>query len=110
VDPHSSCLNKTPPPDDPSLPSHQPSTSRFTTRPWFPAQSSTREASSYQSGGIPTWETAIEGGSGAHDEAEAQIQNPWETRYRMRVDLLATWAYMLGPISGAYSCLTRRWR
>ena len=64
---------------------------------------------SYQSGGIPTWETAIAGGSGADDEAEAQAQNLWETSYNMRVDLLATWAYMLGPISGTYSCLTRRW-
>lgn len=89
----------TPPPDDPSShPSHQPSTSRFT-RPWFPTQSPIREVTSYQSGGIPTWETAIAGGSGADDEAEAQVQNPWETRYNMRVDLLATWAYMLGPIS-----------
>ena len=105
--PHLSCLNKTPPPDDPSHPSQQPSTSRFT-RPWFPTQPSIREATSYQSGGIPTWETAIAGGSGADDEAEAQRQNPWETRYNMRVDLLATWAYMLGPISGAYSCPTRR--
>lgn len=68
-----------------------------------------REVTSYQSGGIPTWETAIAGGSGADDETEAQVQNPWETRYSMRVDLLATWAYILGPVSGAHSCPTRRW-
>lgn len=91
---------KTPPPDDPSFVSHQPSTSRFA-RPWFPAQSSSRDATSYQSGGIPTWETSIGGGSGAAEEAEAQIQNPWETRYSTRVDLLAAWAYVLGPVSGA---------
>ncbi|KAH9985386.1 hypothetical protein BJV74DRAFT_886267 [Russula compacta] len=88
----------TPPPDDPSFPPQQPSTSRFA-RPWFPAQYSSREATSYQSGGIPTWETSIGGGSGAAEEAEAQIQNPWETRYSTRVDLLAAWAYVLGPVS-----------
>jgi len=92
--------NKTPPPDDPGHSSHQPSTSRFA-RPWFPTQPPTREVTSYQSGGIPTWDTAIGGGSGADEEVEAQTQNQWETRYGMRVDLLATWAYILGPISGA---------
>jgi hypothetical protein len=56
---------------------------------------------SYQSGGIPTWETAIGGGSGADEEVESQIQNQWETRYGMRVDLLAAWAYILGPVTGA---------
>ena len=91
---------KAPPPDDPSHPSHPPSTSRFA-RPWFPAQPPTREVTSYQSGGIPTWETAIAGGSGADEEAETQIQNQWETRYKMRVDLLSAWAYILGPITGA---------
>ncbi|KAI0307745.1 hypothetical protein B0F90DRAFT_1813154 [Multifurca ochricompacta] len=88
----------TPPPDDPGYPSNQPSTSRFT-RPWFPTQPSIREATSYQSGGIPTWETAISGGSSPDGEIEAQTQNQWETRYNMRVDLLAAWAYVLGPIS-----------
>jgi len=58
---------------------------------------------SYQSGGIPTWDTAIAGGSGADEETEAQTQNQWETRYNMRVDLLAAWAYILGPVSGAHS-------
>ncbi|KAF8481118.1 hypothetical protein DFH94DRAFT_738162 [Russula ochroleuca] len=88
----------TPPPDDPGIPSRQPSTSRFA-RPWFPPQPSTREVTSYQSGGIPTWETAIGGGSGADEEVESQIQNQWETRYGMRVDLLAAWAYILGPVT-----------
>lgn len=55
---------------------------------------------SYQSGGIPTWETSIGGGSGADDEVESQMRNQWETRYGMRVDFLAAWAYVLGPISG----------
>ncbi|KAI9457713.1 hypothetical protein F5148DRAFT_1221880 [Russula earlei] len=81
----------TPPPDDPGHPSHQPSTSRFT-RPWFPTQPSTREVTSYQSGGIPTWERPLE-------EAESQIRNQWETRNGLRVDLLAMWAYLLGPVS-----------
>jgi len=87
-----------PPPDDPSYPSHQPSTSRFA-RSWFPTQPATREVASYQSGGVPTWETAIAGGSGADEEAETQIQNQWETRFKMRVDLLSAWAYILGPVS-----------
>ncbi|KAI0002084.1 hypothetical protein BJV77DRAFT_938141, partial [Russula vinacea] len=87
-----------PPPDDPGHPSRQPSTSRFA-RTWFPPQPSTREVTSYQSGGVPTWETAIGGGSGADEEVESQIQNQWETRYGMRVDLLAAWAYILGPVT-----------
>ena len=93
---------KTPPPDDPVYPSNQPSTStsRFG-RSWFPTQPSTREVTSYQSGGIPTWETAIGGGSSADEEVESQMRNQWETRYGMRVDFLAAWAYVLGPISGA---------
>jgi hypothetical protein len=102
--PHSSflslSLNKTPPPDDPGQQSREPASSRFA-RPWFPAQPSTREVTSYQSGGVPTWETAIGGGSGADEEAESQIQNQWETRFGMRVDLLAAWAYVLGPVTGA---------
>jgi hypothetical protein len=104
--PHSSFLSyltynlKTPPPDDTGHQSRQPATSRFA-RPWFPPQPSTREVTSYQSGGIPTWETAIGGGSGADEEAESQIQNQWETRFGMRVDLLAAWAYVLGPVTGA---------
>jgi hypothetical protein len=95
-----SLLNKTPPPDDPGHQSRPPATSRFA-RPWFPPQPPTREVTSYQSGGIPTWETAIGGGSGADEEAESQIQNQWETRFGMRVDLLAAWAYVLGPVTGA---------
>lgn len=92
---------KAPPPDDPGYPSNQPSTSRFGRSSWFPTQPSTREVTSYQSGGVPTWETAIGGGSGANEEVESQMQNQWETRYGMRVDLLAAWAYVLGPVSGA---------
>lgn len=97
-----------PPPDDPGYPSsssHQPPTSRYA-RPWFPTQSSVREVTSYQSGGIPTWETAIAGGSGADDEAEAQTQNQWETRHNMRVDLLSAWAYILGPVSALFLLVT----
>jgi hypothetical protein len=77
------------------------SSSRFA-RSWFPTQPSTREVTSYQSGGIPSWETtAIAGGSGADEEVGTQIHNQWETRYNMRVDLLSAWAYVLGPVSGA---------
>ncbi|KAH9969030.1 hypothetical protein BC827DRAFT_1167124 [Russula dissimulans] len=90
-----------PPPDDPGHPSQPPSTSRFA-RPWFPTPPSTREVTSYQSGGIPTWDTAIGGGSGADEEVEAQIQNQWQTRHGMRVDLLAAWAYVLGPVSAFF--------
>ncbi|KAI0304947.1 hypothetical protein BC826DRAFT_979095 [Russula brevipes] len=90
-----------PPPDDPGHPPHPPSTSRFV-RPWFPTQPATREVASYQSGGVPTWETAIGGGSAADEVAEAQTQNQWETRYGMRVDLLAAWAYVLGPVSAFF--------
>jgi len=91
----------TPPPDDPAYPSNQPSTLRFA-RPWFTTQPVTREVTSYQSGGIPTWETAIGGGPGAEEEAESQIRNEWETRYGTRVDLLSAWAYILGPISAFF--------
>jgi len=88
----------TPPPDDPGQTSRQAPASRFA-RPWFPPQPPTREVTSYQSGGVPTWETAIGGGSGADEEVESQVQNQWETRYGMRVDLLAAWAYVLGPVT-----------
>lgn len=36
---------------------------------------------------------------------DAEAENPnnmWETRYGFRVDLLAAFAYLLGPISGSY--------
>ncbi|PCH33630.1 hypothetical protein WOLCODRAFT_135230 [Wolfiporia cocos MD-104 SS10] len=53
---------------------------------------------SYQSGAIPTFNTSQAGGLGAAEEAESG-NNMWETRFGMRVDLLAAFAYLLGPIS-----------
>ncbi|KAI0051704.1 hypothetical protein FA95DRAFT_1602466 [Auriscalpium vulgare] len=87
-----------PPPDEQSYSSGQPpsSSSRFT-RPWFNTQQPSGETS-YQSGGIPAWDTSASGGMGSTDDAEEQT-NQWETRYGMRVDVLAAFAYVLGPLS-----------
>ncbi|KAA1468244.1 hypothetical protein DENSPDRAFT_833485 [Dentipellis sp. KUC8613] len=89
-----------PPPDEPTqapnVPS-APSSSRFV-RPWFSSQSSATATTSYQSGGIPTWNTSASGGIGSTDEAEEQ-SNQWETRFGWRVDMLSAFAYILGPIS-----------
>lgn len=112
-----SISSQTPPPDEQPLAArgHSPSQpssssgSRFT-RPWFPAHNSSSSQqqvasssytapSSYQSGAVPTWDTSAAGGIGSED-AEDQ-RNLWETRYNMRVDLLAAFAYLLGPVSGA---------
>ncbi|KAI0361633.1 hypothetical protein OH77DRAFT_448011 [Trametes cingulata] len=83
----------TPPPDDPS---YVASTSKNTSRAWFPSQQPT----SYQSGGIPTFNTSQAGGLGAIEDAEAESASSlWETRYGFRVDLLAAFAYLLGPFS-----------
>jgi len=94
------CFLKTPPPDEPAYTSA--ATSKSPARPWFPAHptSSHNVDASYQSGGIPTFNPSA-GGLGA-EHAETQ-QNQWETRYGMRVDVLAAVAYLLGPISGAYT-------
>ncbi|OBZ79312.1 hypothetical protein A0H81_01141 [Grifola frondosa] len=86
----------TPPPDDPSY----ASSSKPVSRPWFPSQTSSHQTMSYQSGGIPTFNTSQAGGLGAVEEAEAESgANMWETRYGLRVDMLAAFAYLLGPIS-----------
>lgn len=53
---------------------------------------------SYQSGGVPTFNTSQAGGEDVEAEAASSI---WETRFGMRVDMLAASAYILGPISGA---------
>ncbi|EKM61035.1 uncharacterized protein PHACADRAFT_247354 [Phanerochaete carnosa HHB-10118-sp] len=84
----------TPPPDDPSL---DASSSRPTTqRAWFPSQ----HVISYQSGGLPTFNTSQAGGAGATEVAEAESGvSAWETRFGMRVDILAAAAYILGPVS-----------
>ncbi|KAI0932214.1 hypothetical protein AcW1_000604 [Taiwanofungus camphoratus] len=55
---------------------------------------------SYQSGGIPTLNTSQAGGLAAVEDAEAQSgHSMWETRYGLRVDMLAAFSYLLGPIS-----------
>ena len=58
---------------------------------------------SYQSGGVPTFDTSQAGGAGAAEAAEtAEGVTAWETRYGFRVDLLGASAYLLGPISGTF--------
>ena len=88
-------MTQTPPPDDPA---HTASSSRPTTqRAWFPSQ----HVISYQSGGLPTFNNSQAGGAGAAEEAEAESGvSAWETRFGMRVDILAAAAYILGPVSG----------
>lgn len=113
---------QTPPPDDPALVKPaSPSTSAFPRAPgrpaWFPASSS--DAQSYQAGGLPTLGTAYGGGGGVGvglngissavggpggDDAGI---NQWETRYGMRVDVLAAFAYLLGPVSGELQAVDR---
>ncbi|KAG7099233.1 hypothetical protein E1B28_001098 [Marasmius oreades] len=85
-----------PPPDDPTYPTQSQSTSKKPSRPWFPSQRS--EDTSYQSGGVPTFNNSVSGGYGSSNEAESQ-RSQWETRFGMRVDLLAAFAYILGPLS-----------
>ncbi|KAH7930984.1 hypothetical protein BV22DRAFT_1027742 [Leucogyrophana mollusca] len=89
----------TPPPDDPARVSIHPPATNSRSRPWFPVHSSSRGAeTSYQSGGIPTFNTSAAGGYAVTENAEVQ-QNQWETRNGMRVDLLAAFAYIFGPLS-----------
>ncbi|CDO71558.1 hypothetical protein BN946_scf184911.g28 [Trametes cinnabarina] len=89
----------TPPPDDPSYPASTSKTVN-TSRAWFPSQ---QQSVSYQSGGIPTFNTSQAGGLGAVEDAEAaSATNLWETRHGFRVDLLAAFAYLLGPISALF--------
>jgi hypothetical protein len=93
---------QTPPPDDPSYAPTSAITSKLPARPWFPVHTSSLSVdTSYQSGGIPTFNTSVAGGSGAAEDVEGQM-NQWETRYGMRVDVLAAVAYLLGPISGVW--------
>ena len=90
-------LPQAPPPEDRYS---QVSTSKpAASRPWFPSQdSSFVGGSSYQSGGIPSFGASVTSGAGPSN-VEAQ-QNQWETRFGLRVDILAAFAYLLGPISG----------
>ncbi|KAH9944389.1 uncharacterized protein BXZ73DRAFT_96878 [Epithele typhae] len=93
----------TPPPDDPSHASPPPHAS--TSRAWFPSggappSGGLAQPTSYQSGGIPTFNTSQAGGLGAVEDADAENSTSmWETRHGWRVDLLAASAYLLGPIS-----------
>ncbi|OSD03440.1 hypothetical protein PYCCODRAFT_1466824 [Trametes coccinea BRFM310] len=90
----------TPPPDDPSYAAPTSSKGTNTSRAWFPSQ---QQSVSYQSGGIPTFNTSQAGGLGAVEDAESHnATNLWETRYGFRVDLLAAFAYLLGPISALF--------
>lgn len=95
---------KTPPPDEGLQAST--STTKSPSRPWFPTHASSQGIdTSYQSGGIPTFNSSASGGLGAAEEAEAQ-QNQWETRYGMRVDVLAAVTYLLSPVTGMWSPLS----
>ncbi|CAK5280534.1 unnamed protein product [Mycena citricolor] len=82
----------TPPPDETT----SGTSSKAPVRPWFPSHAS---ETSYQSGGIPTFNTSAGGGLASVEEAEGE-QNQWETRHGLRVDVSAAAAYLLGPISG----------
>ncbi|KAJ8702615.1 hypothetical protein PTI98_001318 [Pleurotus ostreatus] len=83
----------TPPPDDPSRGPLSASSSHPSARAWFP----NTEDTSYQSGGIPSFNASMTGGGPQVDE-EANV-NQWETTYGLRVDVLAAVAYLLGPFS-----------
>jgi hypothetical protein len=94
---HSTLHTQQPPPDDPEYVSQ--STSKKAARPWFPSYRS--EETSYQSGGVPTFNNSMSGGASESQEVESQ-QNQWETRLGLRVDMLAAFAYLIGPLSGEY--------
>jgi len=85
-----------PPPDDPAAHQHisTPTSSSRISKAWFPAQPNT----SYQSGGVPTFNTSSAGGQAVQEAVESQT-NQWETRFGLRVDALSALAYLLGPIS-----------
>jgi hypothetical protein len=89
------------PPDDPAY--TRPSTSTTAhpsgSRVWFSAASRTQPETSYQSGGIPTFDSSQSGGLGAAEDAESQ-QNQWESSLGFRVDVMAAVAYLFGPLSG----------
>ncbi|EIW86702.1 hypothetical protein CONPUDRAFT_95480 [Coniophora puteana RWD-64-598 SS2] len=88
----------TPPPDDSRLTNPSGSTVKSKSRPWFPSHgSSLGPESSYQSGGIPTFNN-VTAPEAAQDPVEDQ-RNQWQTRLGFRVDILAAFSYILGPIS-----------
>ncbi|KAF8560366.1 hypothetical protein OG21DRAFT_59062 [Imleria badia] len=77
----------TSPPDDPS---HLPRQPVSRPRIWF-----SQDIASYQSGGLPS----ISAAAASTDIERGQRLNEWETTYGLRVDVLAAFAYLLGPIS-----------
>jgi len=97
-----------PAPDDPPpTPASKGKQKSKAQRPWFPTQGSSYNTSSYQSGAIPTFGAAVSGQgpstavngaivAGASGEGPG---NQWETRFAWRVDALAAWCYLFGPIS-----------
>lgn len=102
----------TPPPDDPSHHPPPKPQSKFlpSARPWFPSHPSTHSiqaTTSYQEGGIPTLAGSEAGGAGAAEEVESQ-RSMWETTFNMRVDVLAAFAYLLGPISALMILIAER--
>ncbi|KAF8832367.1 hypothetical protein HHX47_DHR1001634 [Lentinula edodes] len=93
-----------PPPDDPAYSGRSKTSATkgpSQSRPWFPHQQSSQGVS-YQSGGIPTFNDSQAGGSGNSASEELESHNQWETRYGTRVDMLSAFAYILGPLSGAF--------
>lgn len=45
----------------------------------------------------------LDGVGGAVNRYEEDAANQWETRFGARVDILAAFTYILGPISGTHS-------
>ncbi|EJU02052.1 hypothetical protein DACRYDRAFT_22436 [Dacryopinax primogenitus] len=105
-----------PAPDDPAQPIGKGKQKSRLARPWFPTQASgsssynvnvnahTNTNTSYQSGAVPTFGAAVSGqgtgnGTGSGSGGEGGNQNQWETRFSWRVDAVAAWVYLLGPIS-----------
>ncbi|KAI9572956.1 hypothetical protein HD554DRAFT_2185226 [Boletus coccyginus] len=79
----------TPPPDD--LSNFPPRTASHS-RIWF-----SESSVSYQSGGLPS--STVVSAAAAGTDIERGGHNEWETTYGLRVDVLAAFAYLLGPIS-----------
>ncbi|TDL28460.1 hypothetical protein BD410DRAFT_222744 [Rickenella mellea] len=91
----------TPPPDDPSNASRAGSSQSASrvTRPWFPTHESYQHPiASYQSGGLPSLNNSMSGSTGPTEETHL-AQHQWDTRFGTRVDIMAAFAYLLGPIS-----------
>lgn len=59
---------------------------------------------SYQSGGLPS--STVFSPTAADTDTERGQHNEWETTYGLRVDVLAAFAYLLGPVSGSTKSFT----